>query len=132
MDCLEILVVTIIVFHSLMQFCWVYAELVEFFSHVFSKFDRMGTDYIDAMPELLEALHSVGETHKMLHALKLRSFKGSRPEMHFIKGLLACISTLEKVVIIHDKTFKSNEEFNQIQEILGFSHASTKAEILFV
>ncbi|RAL37557.1 hypothetical protein DM860_000251 [Cuscuta australis] len=44
---------------------------------------------IDATSGHFEKLRSVAQTHKMLWSLKFCSFNGSRPQMHFIKEMLA-------------------------------------------
>ncbi|XP_031121840.1 uncharacterized protein LOC116024939 isoform X2 [Ipomoea triloba] len=66
-----------------------------------SQLEVVTFDCVDAWLKLLERLHSATQTNKMLQALKVTSFTGSKIELLFIAKLLASFSTLKKVVIVH-------------------------------
>ncbi|XP_019194860.1 PREDICTED: F-box/FBD/LRR-repeat protein At1g13570-like [Ipomoea nil] len=81
---------------------------------------------------LWEELQSAAKVLKMLHTFKLRLFNGSRFELQFIEVLLACFPALEKVVIIRQMEFDSNEEFKIMQKFFHFPRASKKAKIVYI
>nr|GMD28479.1 F-box/FBD/LRR-repeat protein At1g13570-like isoform X1 [Ipomoea batatas] len=86
-------------------------------------------DCVDAWLKLLEKLHSAARTNKMLQALKVTSFTGSKMELLFIAKLLASFSTLKKVVIVHNY-YRNKKEDRITKELLLF--LGTSAEIIFV
>nr|GME07578.1 F-box/FBD/LRR-repeat protein At1g13570-like [Ipomoea batatas] len=66
--------------------------------------------------DILSELHAVSLTNKMLNALKFMSFQGLQIEKLFIKELLASLSTLEKVVIVHLQREKRQREDDPIMD----------------
>ncbi|RAL37558.1 hypothetical protein DM860_000252 [Cuscuta australis] len=86
---------------------------------------------IDAESKRLKKLRRVLQTHKMLLILKLSSFSGLRPQMHFIQEMLACLPTLEKVIISRPYRFDRSKEHETFEEISHFPRASAKAKLVF-
>ncbi|XP_031123195.1 uncharacterized protein LOC116025941 [Ipomoea triloba] len=86
----------------------------------------VATECMDTLSEL----HVAAQTNKMLHALKLISFRGSHSEKLFIKKLLASFSTLEMVVIVRDKNYCKKYTTGIMQELLDLHVASTKTKII--
>ncbi|VFQ95334.1 unnamed protein product [Cuscuta campestris] len=87
---------------------------------------------IDATSGHFEKLRCVAQTHKMLWSLKFWAFNGSKPQMHFIKEMLANLPALEKVVIIYSLyMFDRNKKHDILEEISHFPCASPKAKIAY-
>ncbi|RAL37559.1 hypothetical protein DM860_000253 [Cuscuta australis] len=81
---------------------------------------------------LLKKLLSVVRTHKLLSSLKLSSFTGLRPQMHFIEEMLASLPSLEEVVIIClPHRFDWNKKRDIFEEISHFPCASHKPKIAY-
>nr|GMD39168.1 F-box/FBD/LRR-repeat protein At1g13570-like [Ipomoea batatas] len=74
----------------------------------------VATECMDTLSEL----HVAAQTNKMLHALKLISFRGSHSIKLFLKKLLASFSTLEMVVIVRDKNYCKKYTTGIMQELL--------------
>ncbi|XP_027150860.1 F-box/FBD/LRR-repeat protein At1g13570-like isoform X1 [Coffea eugenioides] len=79
----------------------------------------------------LEEPSRMNQTIDGLQTVKIRYFKGSKPEVLFIKLLLACSPSLEKIYIEEDEKLRLNERLRIAKELMRFSRASTKAEMMF-
>ncbi|XP_019160014.1 PREDICTED: F-box/FBD/LRR-repeat protein At1g13570-like [Ipomoea nil] len=65
-----------------------------------------------------------------LRALKMKNFQGSRAEMLFVKLILAFCPALERVSFV-DKKVEASEVSNILKELVIFTRASRKAQIIF-
>ncbi|RAL37561.1 hypothetical protein DM860_000255 [Cuscuta australis] len=100
------------------------------FQTVCDKWTNINKCMDEASGQLIK-LSSVLRKHKVLLFLKLRSFKGLRPQMHLIQEMLGWLPALEKVVIIGcPYVFDWNKEHETMEEILQFPRASPKAKIV--
>ncbi|CAH9119674.1 unnamed protein product [Cuscuta europaea] len=91
------------------------------------------TKAIDTTSKQLKKLHSVVQTCERLHILKIRSFRGFRAEMLFIKEMLASVPSLERVIFMGNYMYEydSCKKHENMDEVLCFPRASTKVKIIF-
>ncbi|XP_031127801.1 F-box/LRR-repeat protein At3g59200-like [Ipomoea triloba] len=94
---------------------------------------EIATTYNGALSKLLSELHGVAQPNKTLRVLKLIGLRGLPSETLFIKELLTCFSSLEKVYIIIDKVYYKEEfKFGIKQTLSDFPCASTKVEFVVI
>ena len=99
----------------------------------------------DAGPVLsyLESPDGLDQTLNLLKIVEIKNIEGSRPELHFIKLLLAHSPSLEKFTIqpwgtslcnqVFNIAFKKKEEkFNIAKDVMQFPRVSQKAEMIFL
>ncbi|CAH9093416.1 unnamed protein product [Cuscuta europaea] len=116
-------------FTNLLQKCPRLREL----SLYFKFHDSDSPTSIGDISNLLEGLHGMHETHYMLRTLNISIIKGSKTEMLFMKGLLACFPTCQKLSISCCKKFSSRMEFEFKQTIKRLTRPLTiKSEIAFI
>ncbi|XP_019188343.1 PREDICTED: F-box/FBD/LRR-repeat protein At1g13570-like [Ipomoea nil] len=69
---------------------------------------------------------------KMLHTLKIESFRGSKVQMYFVKMLLSKCPALEKVVIQGSDDLNPSAALKISKELLRFPRASPKAQVVYM
>lgn len=79
----------------------------------------------------LEEPSRMNQTIDGLRTVKIRYFKGSKPEVLFVKLLLACSPSLEKIYIEEHENCLLNDRLRIAKELMRFSRASPKAEMMF-
>nr|GMD70337.1 F-box/FBD/LRR-repeat protein At1g13570-like [Ipomoea batatas] len=65
-----------------------------------------------------------------LQTLMIKYFQGSRAQMLFVKLILACCPSLERITFVNNKVMASNLS-NILKKLLLFPRVSTKAHIVF-
>ncbi|CAH9119677.1 unnamed protein product [Cuscuta europaea] len=89
---------------------------------------------LDATSKRLKKLRTVVRTYNRLLVLKLCSFRGLRSQMHFIKEMLACLPSLERVIFIFHYMYDDDDSYKKheiMEEVLCFPRASTKAKMVY-
>ncbi|CAH9086676.1 unnamed protein product [Cuscuta epithymum] len=86
-------------------------------------------DCSGSLSDLLEGHHNLYYRHNALQVLKLSLFSGSKSELQFITGLIACFPTCKKVLVCCPKRFRSMEKAKIKEEILSSCGASSAAKI---
>ncbi|PWA63251.1 F-box domain, FBD domain, Leucine-rich repeat domain, L domain-like protein [Artemisia annua] len=99
----------------------------------------------DAGPVLtyLESPDGLDQTLNLLKIVEIENIEGSRPELHFIKLLLAHSPSLEKFTIqpcgtsLSNQVFniafrKKEERFNIAKDVMQFPRVSQKVEMIFL
>lgn len=81
--------------------------------------------------DYLEERCHMSQTIDGLQTTTLRHFKGSKPEVLFVKLLLACSPSLLRVSIEDDEELLPIERLRIAKELMQFSRASPKAEMIF-
>ncbi|CAH9086672.1 unnamed protein product [Cuscuta epithymum] len=95
-------------------------------------FQRHGFEPLDcsgSFSDVLERHHNLHYRHNALRVLKLNLFSGSKSELQFIRGLIACFPTCKKVLVCCPKRFRSREKAKIKEEILSSCAASSAAKI---
>ncbi|GKE98087.1 F-box/FBD/LRR-repeat protein-like protein [Tanacetum coccineum] len=81
----------------------------------------------------LESPYCLDQTLNKLKTVKTKNIEGSRPELLFIKLLLAHSPSLEKFTIQIWGTSDGNKRFNNDKDVMhSFPRASQKAEMIYV
>ncbi|XP_059650299.1 F-box/FBD/LRR-repeat protein At1g13570-like [Cornus florida] len=93
--------------------------------------DEHKDNALESAIHYLEAPDCNEHTMKKLQTVHISSSKGSKTELLFIKLLLACSSSLEKMIIETSKKVDINEGLRISRELMLFSRASPKAEMIF-
>ncbi|KAF7124454.1 hypothetical protein RHSIM_Rhsim12G0069200 [Rhododendron simsii] len=65
-----------------------------------------------------------------LREVEIRHFSGAKPEIHFVKILLAHSKVLEKMVILHEHGMCAEKGFAMLKELIRLPKASLKAEFI--
>nr|GMD72413.1 F-box/FBD/LRR-repeat protein At1g13570-like [Ipomoea batatas] len=65
-----------------------------------------------------------------LQTLMIKYFQGSRAQMLFVKLILACCPSLERIIFVNNRVMASNLS-NILKKLLLFPRVSTKAHIVF-
>lgn len=63
--------------------------------------------------------------------LKMNRFLGSRNELLFISFVLASASLLQKAIFLVDTSINKSQSLKISKELMSFSRASTKSEIIY-
>ncbi|KAJ9558821.1 hypothetical protein OSB04_013435 [Centaurea solstitialis] len=79
----------------------------------------------------LESPDCLDQTLNQLRTVEITNLKGSRPELLFIKLLLAHSPSLDKMTIQSSGTFDASKRLNIGMELMQFPRASPKAEIIY-
>ncbi|CAH9134434.1 unnamed protein product [Cuscuta epithymum] len=112
-------------FVSLLRSCPKLCKLVICFQlHGFESPDCSGS-----FSDHLEGHQNLHYRHNALQFLKLSLFSGSKSELQFITGLIACFPTCKKVLVCCPKRFRSREKAKIKEEILSSCGASSAAKI---
>ncbi|KAI3674106.1 hypothetical protein L2E82_52626 [Cichorium intybus] len=80
----------------------------------------------------LEAPNCLDCTLNRLQTVELTSLDGSRPELLFIKILLAHSPFLEKLAITPTGTSDVQKRFDMSKDVMRFPRASPKAEVIYL
>ena len=80
----------------------------------------------------LESPNYLGRTLNQLEIVDMTRLERSRPELLFIKLLLAHSPSLNKLTIIPSETSDALQRFNIAKDIMRFPRASPKAEIIYL
>ncbi|XP_019160013.1 PREDICTED: F-box/FBD/LRR-repeat protein At1g13570-like [Ipomoea nil] len=83
-----------------------------------------------ALQYLLQEHSGMREDINSLQTLVIKYFQGSRAEMLFVKLILSCCSSLQRITFVDNQVLQSNFS-NILEELLLFPRASTKAQIVF-
>ncbi|GKB19024.1 F-box/FBD/LRR-repeat protein-like protein [Tanacetum coccineum] len=88
----------------------------------------------DAGPVLnyLESPDCLDQTLNLLKTVEIKNIEGSRPELLFIKLLLAHSPSLKKFTIKPWGTSLCNKSFNIAKDVMQFPRASQKAKMIFL
>ncbi|KAJ9558819.1 hypothetical protein OSB04_013433 [Centaurea solstitialis] len=79
----------------------------------------------------LESPNCLDQTLNRLQTVEIVYFEGSRPELLFIKLILAHSPSLVKLTI-ESETFDAHQRLNIAMDVKGFPRASPKAELFFL
>ncbi|XP_031114206.1 F-box/FBD/LRR-repeat protein At1g13570-like [Ipomoea triloba] len=85
--------------------------------------DNLALQYLQEHSGMSEDINS-------LQTLMIKFFQGSRVEILFVKLILSCCSSLERITFVDNKVLPS-EVSNILKELLLFPRASRKAQIVF-
>nr|GLL41599.1 F-box/FBD/LRR-repeat protein At1g13570-like [Ipomoea trifida] len=85
--------------------------------------DNLALQYLQENSDMSEDINS-------LQTLMIKYFQGSRAEMLFVKLILSCCSSLERISFVDNKVLPSKVS-NILKELLLFPRASRKAQIVF-
>ncbi|KAL4560993.1 hypothetical protein LXL04_033152 [Taraxacum kok-saghyz] len=88
---------------------------------------------VDVGPALsyLEAPDCLDCTLSKLKSVKMKSLEGSRPELLFIKLLLAHSPCLEKLGIASSGSCDAKKRFDIAKDVMRFPRASPKVEAIY-
>ncbi|CAH9093423.1 unnamed protein product [Cuscuta europaea] len=112
-------------FVSLLQSCPKLCKLeICFELHGFESPDCSGS-----FSDLLGGQHNLHYRHNALRIMKLSLLSGSKSELQFITGLIACFPTCKKVLVCCPKRFWSREKAKIKEEILSSCGASSAVKI---
>ncbi|KAM0052504.1 putative FBD domain-containing protein [Helianthus debilis subsp. tardiflorus] len=87
---------------------------------------------VEAASNHLESPDCLDHTLNRLRTVELSPLQGSKPELLFIKLLLAHSPSLEKFTIQSDGTLDANKRFNIAKDVMRFPGASSKAELIYL
>ncbi|XP_022028307.1 F-box/FBD/LRR-repeat protein At1g13570 [Helianthus annuus] len=87
---------------------------------------------VEATSNHLESPNCLDQTLNRLRTVQLSHLQGSKPELLFIKLLLAHSPSLEKFTIQSDGTWDANKRFNITKDVMRFPRASSKAELIYL
>ncbi|KAJ0792902.1 putative FBD domain, leucine-rich repeat domain superfamily [Helianthus annuus] len=87
---------------------------------------------VEATSNHLESPNCLDQTLNRLRSVQLSHLQGSKPELLFIKLLLAHSPSLEKFTIQSDGTLDANKRFNIAKDVMRFPRASSKAELIYM
>ncbi|KAJ9558820.1 hypothetical protein OSB04_013434 [Centaurea solstitialis] len=121
--------------HKYFLFSYVVQELDAKSSMHFMPFQEPQVMDYDAGPASnhLESPDCMDQTLNELHTVEIESFEGSRPELLFIKLLLAHSPSLEELTIKPSGTSDAHQRLNKIaMDVSRFPRASPKAELIFL
>ncbi|KAJ9558784.1 hypothetical protein OSB04_013398 [Centaurea solstitialis] len=79
----------------------------------------------------LESPDCLDQTLNQLRDVEITTLKGSRPELLFIKLLLAHSPSLDKMTIQSSGTIDASKTLNIVKDVMQFPRASPKAEIIY-
>ncbi|MFS7906562.1 putative FBD domain-containing protein [Helianthus anomalus] len=85
---------------------------------------------VEATSNHLESPDCLDQIMNRLRTVELSPLQGSKPELLFIKLLLAHSPSLEKFTIQSDGTLDANKRFNIAKDVTRFPRASSKAELI--
>nr|GMD63273.1 F-box/FBD/LRR-repeat protein At1g13570-like [Ipomoea batatas] len=85
--------------------------------------DDLALQYLQENSDMSEDINS-------LQTLMIKYFQGSRAEMLFVKLILSCCSSLERITFVDNKVLPSKVS-DILKELLLFPRASRKAQIVF-
>ncbi|KAM0052491.1 putative F-box domain, FBD domain, F-box-like domain superfamily protein [Helianthus debilis subsp. tardiflorus] len=97
--------------------------------HTESELMRHG---VEAASNHLESPDCLDQTLNRLRTVELSPLQGSKPELLFLKLLLAHSPSLEKFTIQSDGTLDANKWFNIAKDVMRFPRASSKAELIYL
>ncbi|CAL5419051.1 unnamed protein product [Camellia sinensis] len=92
----------------------------------------VGDNAVEPVPRYLEALGCMYQLLNQLRTVKITSIKGLRTELLFIKCILACSPVLETICVQYHEIVDAHEGFRISTEMMRFSWASPRAEIVYV
>ncbi|KAF7124799.1 hypothetical protein RHSIM_Rhsim12G0069300 [Rhododendron simsii] len=84
----------------------------------------------DNVIEFLQAQDFSKFSLNRLREVEIRHFSGAKPEIHFVKILLAHSKVLEKMVILHEHGMCAEKGFAMLKELIRLPKASLKAEFI--
>ncbi|KAM0010715.1 hypothetical protein Hdeb2414_s0070g00772481 [Helianthus debilis subsp. tardiflorus] len=87
---------------------------------------------VEATSNHLESPNCLDQTLDRLRTVQLLHLQGPKPELLFIKLLLAHSPSLEKFTIQSDGTWDANKRFNIAKDVIRFPRASSKAELIYL
>ncbi|XP_028101681.1 uncharacterized protein LOC114300996 [Camellia sinensis] len=102
------------------------------FDGFFLKASAVGDNAVEPVPRYLEALGCMYQLLNQLRTVKITSIKGLRTELLFIKCILACSPVLETICVQYHEIVDAHEGFRISTEMMRFSWASPRAEIVYV
>ncbi|THG16439.1 hypothetical protein TEA_021694 [Camellia sinensis var. sinensis] len=87
---------------------------------------------VEPNPSYLEAPGFIFQMLNQLRTVKITSITGLRAELLFIKCILACSPFLETMHVQYHQIVDAHEGFRISTELMRFSRASPRAEIIYV
>ncbi|KAJ9559055.1 hypothetical protein OSB04_013669 [Centaurea solstitialis] len=89
-------------------------------------------DDVEVASDHLESPDCLDQTLNHLLNAELKSIEGTRPEMLFIKLLLAHSPSLNKMTIQPSRTTDASRRLNIAKDVMRFPRASPKAELIYL
>ncbi|XP_022028313.1 uncharacterized protein LOC110929463 [Helianthus annuus] len=87
---------------------------------------------VEATLNYLESPDCLDQTLNRLRTVELSHLQGSKPELLFIKLLLAHSPSLEKFTIQANGALDGNKRFKIAKDVMRFPRASSKAEMFYL
>ncbi|KAI3738994.1 hypothetical protein L2E82_29324 [Cichorium intybus] len=89
---------------------------------------------VDVGPALnhLESPNCLDCTLAHLQTVEMKYLEGSRPELLFIKLILAHSPSLEKLTIMPSQKTDAQKRFDIAKDVMWFPRASPKAKIIYL
>ncbi|KAJ9559056.1 hypothetical protein OSB04_013670 [Centaurea solstitialis] len=103
-----------------------------FMNHTVPRVRNYDAHYVGPASDHLESPDCLDGTLKHLLNVELETVEGSRPELLFIKLLLAHSPSLKKMTIQPSGTTDYSKRFNITKNVMQYPRASTKVEAIYL